>query len=231
MRTFAEDDREDVRLAVVMNGGVSLAVWIGGVVREIHRLTSSSTQSRARWAERDRESLAVYRELLDLVHATARVDVIAGTSAGGINGALLAFATAHDVSLGALVETWARQASLPELLRSPTDPNTRSLLRGDERFLPALHAVFQELWDRKLEEPNAPDLDPDHAPVELLMTTSPLTPIVTRFEDGFGGTVVGLNYEGRFLFTRSPADMFADERIVDRLALASRCTASFPIAF
>lgn len=95
------EEHEDLRLAVVLNGGVSLAVWIGGVVREIHRLASSADDT-VRWAERSGDDLSVYRKLLDLVRATARVDVIAGTSAGGINGALLAFATAWDVDLGPL---------------------------------------------------------------------------------------------------------------------------------
>ncbi|MFF8289652.1 hypothetical protein ACF068_10560 [Streptomyces sp. NPDC016309] len=76
-------DRQDIRLAVVMNGGVSLAVWIGGVAVELHHLAMAR-----RWAE------PVYRPLLDLLHADARVDVIAGTSAGGLNGAFLALGLA-----------------------------------------------------------------------------------------------------------------------------------------
>ncbi|MFD8818393.1 hypothetical protein ACFV23_44620, partial [Streptomyces sp. NPDC059627] len=34
-------DGQDVRLAVVMNGGVSLAVWISGVTQELHRLATA----------------------------------------------------------------------------------------------------------------------------------------------------------------------------------------------
>ena len=32
------EDREELRLALIMTGGVSLAVWMGGVVTEINRL-------------------------------------------------------------------------------------------------------------------------------------------------------------------------------------------------
>jgi predicted acylesterase/phospholipase RssA len=67
---------EELRLALVMNGGVSLAVWIGGVAHEINRFVG--------------ETHPVYRHLLELTSTRARVDVISGTSAGGVNGAALA---------------------------------------------------------------------------------------------------------------------------------------------
>ena len=66
-------DKQELRIALVMNGGVSLAVWMGGVTRELDRV-------------RRAESDSVYAELLELTASTARIDVIAGASAGGING-------------------------------------------------------------------------------------------------------------------------------------------------
>ena len=77
-------DRQDIRLAVVMNGGVSLAVWMGGMTLELQRLAMAR-----------RRGDGGYLPLLDLLQADARVDVIAGTSAGGINGAFLALGLAH----------------------------------------------------------------------------------------------------------------------------------------
>src|SRR5689334_11833782 len=77
--TPAQAPVEEIRLAVVLNGGVSLAVWMGGVVQELNRLT---------WSES--EPGGAYATVLDAVESTARADVIAGTSAGGINGAALA---------------------------------------------------------------------------------------------------------------------------------------------
>jgi len=44
---------EEIRMAVVLNGGVSLAVWMGGVVQELNRLTwadPSATQVRCGYA-------------------------------------------------------------------------------------------------------------------------------------------------------------------------------------
>jgi predicted acylesterase/phospholipase RssA len=80
-----DDHDEEVRFAVVLNGGVSLAIWMGGVTYEIDRLTRT-------WPGAD----SVYGRLLDLVQARARADVIAGTSAGGINGAFLALGQAYE---------------------------------------------------------------------------------------------------------------------------------------
>ena len=59
---------EELRIALVMNGGVSLAVWMGGVSNEIFRLVT--------------QQHPVYRALSDMTHTRARVDVISGTSAG-----------------------------------------------------------------------------------------------------------------------------------------------------
>ena len=53
-------DYQDLRLTVVMNGGVSLAVWIGGVTCEIHRL---------------QEGDDAYAQLADFTATRARVDV------------------------------------------------------------------------------------------------------------------------------------------------------------
>src|SRR4029450_5268219 len=87
-------DKQDIRLAVVMNGGVSLAIWISGVTLELRHLAHHPDAPVDPWPE--------YREVLGLLHATARIDVIAGTSAGGLNGAFLALGLARGRDLGNL---------------------------------------------------------------------------------------------------------------------------------
>jgi predicted acylesterase/phospholipase RssA len=117
-------DCQDIRLAVVMNGGVSLAVWIGGVTQELHRLaTARSATGRA------------YLPLLDLLQATVRVDVIAGTSAGGINGAFLALGLARGTDIGVMRDLWRYQGAVDKLLRDPLEKDPPSLLKGG-RVLP-----------------------------------------------------------------------------------------------
>ncbi|HKC23747.1 MAG TPA: patatin-like phospholipase family protein, partial [Thermoanaerobaculia bacterium] len=67
----------EIRVALVFSGGVSLAVYENGVAHAFFDLVREN---------------GVFGPVLDLLDSHARVDVIAGTSAGGINGLFLASA-------------------------------------------------------------------------------------------------------------------------------------------
>ena len=105
---------QDIRLAVVLNGGVSLAVWMSGVTHELNLLVQAS---RGRGTPDARPS--AYADLLDVLQADARIDVIAGTSAGGINGGFLALGLVHGCDLTGLRTLWQDQGALGTLLRNP----------------------------------------------------------------------------------------------------------------
>ena len=64
----------EIRVALVLYGGVSLAVYENGVVRCFYDLVKKK---------------GIYGPLLEMLEADATVDVVAGTSAGGINGLML----------------------------------------------------------------------------------------------------------------------------------------------
>ena len=220
-----DDDFEDLRIAVVMNGGVSLAVWIGGVTQEINRLANA--------APSERDPADVYAALLDVVKATARVDVIAGTSAGGLNGGFLALARCYRADLGPLRNLWATKGALGALFRSPFEKDPPSLLRGDEYFLPELRGAFASIFPGAGTSGYVP---PEDNPVDLTMTTTVMTGIPRLFRDDFGTAIQEVDHKGRFRFVRGPRtrpkdDPFATAAVVPRLALASRSTASFPFAF
>lgn len=216
-----DDDLEDIRLAVVMNGGVSLAIWIGGVTQEINLLTQARPGDGS-----------VYGGLLDLVRATARADVIAGTSAGGINGAFLALATVYNADLGGLGALWAEKGGFLDLLRSATEGDPPSLLKGDDYFLPALRDAFDAVAPAGRRPAPRPAAD---APVDLIITTSIMNGTLKTFVDDFGNPVVEVEHRGQFRFRRRPTpgapDPFARENVTSLLALAARSTASFPVAF
>ena len=74
-------DRE-LRMALVMTGGVSLAVWMGGVSAELYRLVKRE---------------GVYGDLLALTDTRVTVDITSGSSAGGLNGVFLGAALARDL--------------------------------------------------------------------------------------------------------------------------------------
>lgn len=127
---------KELRIALVCFGGVSLAVYIHGIGKEILKLVRASAalhaigdraaRSRAQFFDRaDRrtpeyDTEAVYFDLLRLIGARLElrviVDIIAGASAGGINGAMLARALAHDLPMGALRDLWLDDADVSALL-------------------------------------------------------------------------------------------------------------------
>jgi predicted acylesterase/phospholipase RssA len=132
----------EVRLALVCYGGSSLAIYIHGNTKEIYRLVQASKalqqdaldgmQDAVVKGERPgpgRHGLALpgssrqwYDRLLQQwiedpqkVRTRVLVDVIAGTSAGGINGVIMAKALAHDLPVDKLTELWLNKASLAKL--------------------------------------------------------------------------------------------------------------------
>ncbi|WP_439817091.1 patatin-like protein [Zavarzinia sp. CC-PAN008] len=114
---------KELRVALVCYGGASMAVYMHGVTREI---LAAARASRALHVHADEapehlgETERVYRDALVAAGREARlrvvVDVIAGASAGGINGLLLARALAHDLSLDPLTALWLDQADVTYLL-------------------------------------------------------------------------------------------------------------------
>ncbi len=159
----AQAPLEELRLALVLNGGVSLAVWMGGTTREVDDLVRANRAGR-----RDRASGA-YAAVLDLARTWAAVDVISGTSAGGINGAALALSQVNaNAELAALRDLWAEQGDLDNLLRAPFRGQPNSLLRGDEYFLPALTRAMRGLTTDFEPTEDAVDLtDHHHAAARL----------------------------------------------------------------
>src|SRR5579863_9355869 len=127
---------KELRLALVCFGGISLAVYIHGVSKEILKLVRASSalhdirdrtaRSHATFAERpearrgayDTESIyfELLREIGRKVDLRVIVDIIAGASAGGINGTMLARALAHDLPIDRLRDLWLEEADVTGLL-------------------------------------------------------------------------------------------------------------------
>lgn len=122
--------QKELRLALICYGGVSLAVYMHGITKEIWRLTRASRNFHANDPHVD-NSQAIYRELLEELANEHRLklrvlpDIIAGTSAGGINGIYLAQAIATGQSLEPLTDLWLDCADIDILL----DPDARPFSR------------------------------------------------------------------------------------------------------
>jgi patatin-related protein len=222
---------QEVRLATTMTGGVSLAVWMAGVTREINLLAQASQWRRTGGvipdgnglSENEKASLKLYRALIDLLDIVADVDVLTGTSAGGINAALLALSRVKGKDLGGLRDLWLDLGALTDLIRDPTDKNTPSLLYGDERMF----AVLAEQLPKLSSGPFPPPSDP-LPPTIVYITTTLLTGETSRFTDSFGTLVQDVDRRGVFTFTETK---LAEDDIAEALALAARSSASFPVAF
>ena len=114
---------KELRLALVCYGGVSLAVYMHGTTKEIWKLARASMR---RNAAADTvlppagDSEIVYGALLDALapHLDLRVlvDIVAGASAGGINGIRLAQAISQGSDMEPLRALWLDGADSDRLL-------------------------------------------------------------------------------------------------------------------
>ena len=127
MLACAVGGARELRLGVVCYGGSSLAIYMHGVTKELHRLVKASALLDAGLpADDDAPTEAAYvdllRELADKTGVQTRVvvDVVAGTSAGGINGIYLTKAIAHNLSQDALRDLWFNRGDMSQLLLLPT---------------------------------------------------------------------------------------------------------------
>lgn len=246
-----------LRLALAMRGGVSLAVWIGGAVAEIDLLRRAAARERAGLDPvGDAATVDRARTYLRLLHAAGyddvTVDVLAGASAGGLNAVVYGYVQALGLEVGWLEGVWRRRGGLWDLLRETGRGRVVSLLHGDRVFYAA---VRDELLEQAAAAP-APD-GVDHAVRHLTVDLS-ATLLDTGAAGGLslGGLLrrqqasrphtAGFHFRRRaaplgsaFTDVPGPADAPAadgavsDEMVwyVERLALAARSTSSFPGAF
>ncbi|TCC32511.1 DUF3376 domain-containing protein [Kribbella sindirgiensis] len=236
----------EIRIALVLNGGVSLAVWMGGVTHELDLIRRASGGDGAPGPQPYDAVLADrWRELCHRGEERRRVvvDVIAGTSAGGLNGSLLATAIANGSTLdpdGGGNGPWLRQKwiglgslDVGKLVPSAGAKST-SVLDG-KYFLRQLEDLLKGVADAG--ESAAEE------PVTLFVTASGLG--VQQFEakDAAGQAFVVPDHRYLYGFTSEDAPTYDGARRkfgveeknglkdTDLLARAARASASFPAAF
>ncbi|QGP77972.1 patatin-like protein [Sphingobium sp. CAP-1] len=116
----------ELRLALVCYGGISLAIYMHGITKEVWHLARASRAFHDH-APAVGGSEAIYRQVLAAIEAQSGVrlrvmpDIIAGASAGGINGIFLAQAIETGQSLEPLTDLWLDNADVDRLL----DPDAR----------------------------------------------------------------------------------------------------------
>jgi patatin-related protein len=275
----AVEYKQEVRFAVVMYGGVSLAIYINGVAQEMLRWVRSTARSaNENVALLTNNSPAeselglsgterVYRKLsyilasgdtgkkkpaADLLaladenlgdNKTIRtrfvIDIVSGTSAGGINGIFLSKALANGQDIRDLENLWVKEGDVRTLINDKKsvegpvvlhDPPT-SLLNSQRMYFELLKA-FDGM--EKTGTNSAPFVDE----LDLFVTTTDLSGVnlPIRLSDG---VVYERRHRNvlRFVYSNKYASSAAKDRndfeakFNPFLAYAARCTSAFPAAF
>lgn len=203
-----EPEREELRVALALNGGVSLAVWMGGCAVEL---------DRARRADSEPEQ-SIYGALCACFGRRVEIDILTGTSAGGINGALLGAAIAKDGRLdaGLVRSSWIELGDLGEIMQDPNTDAPTALMDG-KKFHVELLKIFEDVLAT-----GGGSADP---PPSLDVTMTDVLGVERRFRDTWGSELIAREHRPRFKFRRP--EHFSAEA----LAAAARTSASFPFAF
>jgi predicted acylesterase/phospholipase RssA len=220
--TAHPESSKELRIALVLNGGVSLAVWIGGVVHEINRLRVASRGATG--------ASAAWSELVDSEHASRRIaiDLIAGTSAGGLNGAMLAAAIASGAEVPNMRSVWEQVGSLRlgALVREPASDGAstlNSVLDGAK--------VLSQITET-LETIASGATPTDAEGCTLLVTATALDSPARAIRLATGRSVPTRDSRRVYRFRKGPSQQGAgDFADVDCVATAMRATSSFPGAF
>jgi len=123
---------KELRLALVCYGGISLAVYMHGITKEVWHLARASRHHHDGAPTTGVE--AAYADLLAEsensggTRLRVLADIVAGASAGGINGIFLAQAIATGQSLDPLTELWLSSADVEVLIAADAAPSRFSKL-------------------------------------------------------------------------------------------------------
>jgi len=234
--------REEIRFAVVLYGGVSLAIYINGVTRELFNLARATADDRRAPGDAPIGPLTdierVYRRLADEIECRFVVDIISGTSAGGINGVALAKALATGKDMAPLSRLWIEEGDIGKLIHDkestagteldkPRAPD--ALLNGDRLTLKMCEAF--DAMDAA--DPVAPPLADE---IDLYVTATDLAglPLPLGLADP---RIAERRYRQVFHFVYAAARASGEDRDdFERqnnplLAFTARCTSAFPFAF
>ena len=243
--------RREHRLALVLYGGVSLCIYMHGTTKEVNRLVRASAALAGADVGELEPSEAVYRELLETkaknegLRTDVVVDVIAGTSAGGINGVYLAKALAGDRSQNGLRELWLKEADIDLLLRSPKwEPRLVRIAKAlvGLRSEPALDGdLMSRLLYRALEQmdddsarsggSSRKSLMPEGATLDLLVTTTDFYGYDRAVAIWDPPSAHDAQHRHVFHFTADSSGDGLGSSDSLALAFAARATSCFPAAF
>ncbi len=264
------DYSQEVRFAIVMYGGVSLAIYINGVAQELFNLVRATAQNPQdpqvglHPTDKLSSSQRVYRKLGQIIahnqpplYANAQqipadapiktrfvVDILSGTSAGGINAVFLAKALANDQNFSLLRNLWIEEGDIDKLVN---DASSIAGLQLQQQVPPKSLLNSQRMYWKLLEALNEMDkressTDQFGSSGEALVDELDLYTTATDI----AGQVINVQLADKTVQERRHRNVFhfqyrRDEGGEPRndftrgnnpfLAFVARCTSAFPIAF
>ena len=151
--------QKELRIGLVCYGGVSLAVYMHGVTKELWKLARASRAFHSGTPDGG-NSEHIYHDLLADIHNAGgpklRVlpDIITGASAGGINAVFLAQAIHSGQSLEPLTDLWLENADVDRLL----DPAASSWTSATKFWAPPLVEMILARPGSGVSESVAPEM-------------------------------------------------------------------------
>ena len=146
---------KEIRFAVVMYGGISLAIYMNGIAQELLTLVSSTANDSEK-----KGTASVYKEIAEYLSELTPafghkfvVDIISGTSAGGINGICLAKGLVRGLdNLKVLEKIWLDDGNIDTLLNDRESDLDRypsklpkSSLFNSQRMYSKLLGAFKDM--------------------------------------------------------------------------------------
>ncbi|MDZ7800777.1 MAG: patatin-like protein [Trueperaceae bacterium] len=246
------DVHREIRLAVVMYGGTSLAIYMNGISQELLQLVRATSPAADPEAATT-NTARVYRRLAHVLGGTPLdqidddvlvspppvrfiVDILSGTSAGGINAVMLGKALARNADLEPLKRLWLQQGALEKLIndhrsssptRYPYREPVKALFQSDRMYVELLNAM--DALNRSSPEGTGAlvkDLD-------LVVTGTDLAGQVAQLRLA-DGVVHEYDHKHAFTFRLAERGLEHDEFTAEHdplLAFAARTTSSLPAAF
>ncbi len=248
---------KETRFAVVMYGGVSLAIYIYGVAKELYsmvRATARQIDDENRyllsWDELSGTE-KVYRRLGESLRTRFVIDILSGTSAGGINAVYLAKALANGQSIDGLKDIWLDQGDIAKLINDKKSGVSGlgiqnpplSLLNSQRMYFHLLKALHEMESSGTISIFNG--LSPFVNELDLYITATDIRGLAVDLPVA-NAHVRESRFRNIFRFHYSTRDAAGRETETDGdevygndfkkdnnpfLAYVARCTSSFPFAF
>jgi patatin-related protein len=250
---------KETRFAVVMYGGVSLAIYIYGVTKELYSMVRATARkinnenSYLLDVNELSETEKIYRRLGEDLQTRFVIDILSGTSAGGINAIYLAKALSNAQSIDGLKGIWLDQGDIARLINDKKSEveglgvknQPTSLLNSQRMYFHLLKALHE--MDANLQIPVANGLSPFVNELDLYITATDIRGLTvdlpvanarvheSRFRNVFRFHYSTQEAAGRETESETDAEkVYSNDFVKDNnpfLAFAARCTSSFPFAF